>query len=84
MLDIKVLGTGCSNCIKLEKLCREIIGEKNLAATIEKITDYDRFADFGVLLTPGLVVNGKVLASGRVPGKQVLEQWLLDIEKQTN
>jgi len=79
MLDIKVLGTGCTNCIKLENIVREVIVENNLDADIEKVTDKEKFMDYGVMLTPGLVVNSKVLSSGKIPTKSTLEHWLLDM-----
>lgn len=84
MLDIKVLGPGCTNCAKLEQLCKEIVDENHLDARIEKITDYKRFADFGVLLTPGLVVNGRVLASGKIPTKHTLARWLREAVDSTS
>ena len=80
MLDIKVLGPGCANCMKLENLVKEVVIENNLSANIEKITDRTRFMDFGVMVTPGLVVNGKVLVMGKIPTKQTLEHWLKDIQ----
>lgn len=76
MLDIKVLGTGCTNCIKLENLVKEVVSESNIPANIEKVTDRDKFMDYGVMLTPGLVVNGKVVSSGKIPTKSTLEHWL--------
>ncbi len=76
MLDIKVLGPGCMNCQKLADLCKQVIAEEKLDATIEKITDPDKFADYGIMLTPGLVVNGKVLVSGKIPVKATLANWL--------
>lgn len=82
MLTIKVLGPGCANCIKLENLCKEVVEESHLDATIEKITDVNRYADFGILLTPGLVVNGKVLSSGKIPTKHTLMRWLADVQNQ--
>jgi len=80
MLDIKVLGTGCANCIKLENLVKEVISENNKPANIDKETDRDKFMDYGVMLTPGLVANGKVLSSGKIPTKSTLEHWLRDIK----
>lgn len=80
MLDIKVLGSGCANCIKLENLVKEVVAENNLPANVEKITDGDKFMDYGVMLTPGLVVNRKVLAMGKMPTKSTLEHWLKDIQ----
>ncbi|MBI5660719.1 MAG: thioredoxin family protein [Stygiobacter sp.] len=79
MLDIKVLGTGCANCIKLENLVKEVITENNLPANVEKITDSEKFMDYGVMITPGLVVNGKVLAMGKIPTKPTLEHWLINM-----
>lgn len=76
MLDIKVLGTGCPNCIRLENLCKEIVLERNWEANIEKITDFNEFGNYGVMMTPGLVINGKVLSQGKIPVKSTLEHWL--------
>ena len=76
MLDIKVLGPGCTNCVRLEKLVREVLEENNLAATVEKLITFDDFARYGVMITPALVVNGKVLTQGKVPTKHTLVHWL--------
>lgn len=76
MLDIKILGTGCPNCIKLENLCQEVVGEFHMEANIEKVTDFNKFGDYGVMMTPGLVVNGRVLAQGKIPTKSTLVNWL--------
>jgi len=79
MLDIKVLGSGCANCIKLENLVKEVVAENNLQANVEKITDSNKYMDYGVMLTPGLVVNGKVMAMGKIPTKHTLTHWLKEI-----
>ncbi len=79
MLDIKILGSGCPNCIKLEKACQKVVEEQNLEANIEKVTDMNKFADYGVMMTPGLVVNGKVLSQGKIPVKNTLENWLKSV-----
>ena len=84
MLNIKVLGPGCANCIKLERMVKEVVSQYELEANIEKITDFNRYADYGVLLTPGLVVNGRVLISGKMPTRSTLEHWLLDMARVTN
>lgn len=76
MLDIKVIGPGCANCTKLADLCREVVEEINLEAEIQKITDTDEFWKYGIMLTPGLVVNGKILVQGKLPTKKTLENWL--------
>lgn len=80
MIEIKVLGPGCANCIKLENLVKEVVAENNIEANIEKITDMEKFLDYGIMLTPGLIVNGKALVSGKLPTKATLEHWLKDIK----
>lgn len=78
MLNIKVLGAGCTNCINLEKLCKEVVEENHLEATIEKVTDFKDIMTYGILSTPGLVVNGKVVHSGKLPTKSTLTNWLMN------
>ncbi len=78
MLNIKVLGSGCANCINLEKLCREVVAENNVDAEIEKVTDYKEIMSYGIMSTPGLVVSGKVIHSGKLPTKSTLTNWLMN------
>ncbi|MCB0283574.1 MAG: thioredoxin family protein [Calditrichaeota bacterium] len=78
MLNIKVVGSGCPTCKKLEALCREIVDENNIVAEIEKITDINKFADYGIMMTPGLLLNNKVVSSGKLPVKSTLEHWIVD------
>lgn len=78
MLDIKVLGPGCANCIKLENMCREVLAENNLEATIEKVIKVEDFWKYGVMLSPALIVNGKVLVQGKIPTKHTLVHWLIE------
>lgn len=65
---IKVLGPGCRNCLRLERVTREAVEALGLDATIEKVTDYPTIVGYGVLSTPALVVDERVVVSGRVPG----------------
>jgi len=81
MLDIKVLGPGCINCEKLYNLCNEVVTENNLQAKIEKIVDPNKFLDYGIMLTPALIVNNKILTQGKLPTKSTLEHWLKDLSK---
>ena len=76
MINIKVLGPGCANCEKLAQLYREVVDENKFDASIEKVTDINRFADYGLLLTPGLVVNENLVSSGKIPAKSSIIQWL--------
>jgi small redox-active disulfide protein 2 len=67
MMNIKILGSGCANCHNLERVTREAVAELGLEATFEKVTDYADIAAYGIMRTPGLVVDEAVLLSGRVP-----------------
>ncbi len=78
MLNIKVIGSGCATCQKLESMCKEVVAENNLEAQIEKVTDLNKFAELGVFITPGLIVNNKVLNQGKLPTKSTLTHWLND------
>jgi small redox-active disulfide protein 2 len=64
---IKVLGPGCTNCINLERVTRQAVDALGLDATIEKITDYPSIVGYGVMSAPALVVDEKLVLSGRVP-----------------
>jgi len=64
---IKILGSGCTNCVNLERVTREAIADLGIDAQIEKVTDYPAIVGYGVMSTPGLVVDEKVVMSGRVP-----------------
>jgi len=78
MLEIKVIGSGCPNCKKLEALCHEVVDENNLDAKIEKVTDFNQFGELGIMMTPGLIVNGQILSQGKIPTKSTLEHWIID------
>jgi small redox-active disulfide protein 2 len=67
MMNIKILGTGCPKCKALEKATNEAVTATGVNATISKVEDFMQIMQFGVMTTPALVVDGKVLAKGRVP-----------------
>jgi small redox-active disulfide protein 2 len=77
-MEIKVLGTGCTNCKTLEKLVYNAVSELNIAADIEKVEDIQKIISYGIMRTPGLVINGRVVLSGRLPNikelKEIIEQ----------
>lgn len=77
MLKIKVLGPGCANCKRLEQMARSEAEKLGLLAQIEKVTDYGQIMAYGVLSTPGLIINDKVVSYGRVPSKQEVTEWLI-------
>ncbi len=82
MIDIKVVGPGCANCQRLETLCKEVVAETGIEANIEKVTDVSKFADLGIMLTPGLVIDGEVKVSGKIPVKSTLAHWIRETENQ--
>jgi len=75
-LEIKILGTGCPKCRKLEENAREAVKELGVDADITKVTDINRFADYDVMMTPALVIDDKVKVSGRVATKDQIKEWL--------
>jgi small redox-active disulfide protein 2 len=76
-MEIKVLGTGCAKCKSLEKLTNEVIAETGVAATVEKVEDIYKIMQFGVMSTPALVINQKVVLSGRLPSATELKEIIL-------
>lgn len=81
-IDIKVLGPGCRNCVTLDQVTHDAVAELGLDAVIEKVEDYAQIASYNIMSTPGLVVNGQVVLSGRVPTvrgvKEILTQAVAD------
>lgn len=73
---IKVLGSGCANCVNLEKATRQAVADLGIDATIEKVTDYQDILAYGVMSTPGLVVDERVVLSGRVPSVAQVRELL--------
>lgn len=76
MLNIKVLGPGCANCRKLEEIAREAVAALGVDAEISKVTDMQQIIAYDVLKTPGLVINGKLVSSGRIPAPQSVADWI--------
>jgi small redox-active disulfide protein 2 len=75
-MEIKILGTGCSNCRNLEKATREAVAELNIEATVVKEEDITKIMGYGIMRTPALVVNEKVLLYGRVPSVKEIKELL--------
>lgn len=76
MLKIKVLGPGCANCKRVEQIARREVEKLGVAAEIEKVTDYSDIMAYGVMSTPGLVIDEKVVAYGRIPSNEEVHNWL--------
>ncbi|MFP4556927.1 MAG: thioredoxin family protein [Bacteroidales bacterium] len=75
-MEIIILGPGCTNCLRLEEMCREVVAELGVNANIQKITDVNRFADYGVWLSPGLIINGQHKLQGKMPTLATLKGWV--------
>lgn len=75
-MEIKVLGPGCANCNKLEKIVEEAAKELGIADPVQKVSDIQAMLSYGIMSTPALVVDGKVKFAGRVPGKDEVKQYL--------
>ena len=67
MLTIKVLGSGCANCKRVEQIARKVVTEMSLEAEVIKVTDYNEITAYNIISTPGLVFNENVVCSGRIP-----------------
>jgi small redox-active disulfide protein 2 len=76
MKDIKVLGTGCANCKSTLKLIEQAAQAKGVQVRLEKVEDIKDIMSYGVMSTPGVVVDGKVVHAGGVPSRDKIDQWL--------
>ena len=76
MVSIKVLGTGCKKCQNLENKVRELVASYNIDATVEKVTDIQEMVNYGIMMTPGLIINEKVKSFGIIPKDDQLLSWL--------
>ena len=76
MKNVKVLGTGCANCRNTVALIEAVARDKGVAITLEKIEDLPAIMSYGVMATPGVVVDGQVVHAGGVPSREKVEGWL--------
>ncbi len=76
MKDIKILGTGCTKCKKLQEMTESALKEMNIEYKLEKVTDLDDILSYGIMMTPGLVVDGEVKVTGKIPGTEDLKKML--------
>jgi small redox-active disulfide protein 2 len=76
MLTIKVLGSGCANCKRVEQIARKVIADMGIEAEVIKVTDYNDIMSYNILSTPGLVINEKVVSTGRIPTPAEVTTWL--------
>lgn len=76
MVNIKVLGSGCANCKRLEAVTRKVVESLGIEAEIEKVTEYAEIMKYPIMATPGLVINEKLVSAGRLPSEAQIAQWL--------
>jgi small redox-active disulfide protein 2 len=76
MKDIKVLGPGCANCKATIKLIEQVAQEKGVAVTLQKVEEMRDIVGYGIMSTPGVVIDGKVVHAGGIPSRDKILQWL--------
>ncbi len=76
MLTIKVLGSGCANCKRVEQIVHKVVDEMALQAEIIKVTEYPEIMKYNIMSTPGLVINEKIVSTGRIPTPAEVTAWL--------
>jgi len=75
-MNIKILGVGCSRCKKLEQQVRDLVAKNNINTEIEKVTDIQDMTKYGIMSTPGLVINEKLKSSGILPKDEQILNWI--------
>jgi small redox-active disulfide protein 2 len=75
-MEVKILGTSCSKCKRLESKLRDLVVDNNINANVTKVTEIDEMLNYGILMTPGLVINEEVKSVGIVPNDEQLLKWL--------
>lgn len=75
-MKIEILGTGCPKCKKLTELVKEAINELGVSAEIIKVADINKIIDYGVMVTPALVIDGDVKVTSKIPSKQEITDWI--------
>jgi len=75
-MKIEILGTGCPKCKKLSELAAEAVNKLGASAEITKVTDINKIIDYGVMVTPALVIDGDVKIAGKIPEKEEIKRWI--------
>jgi small redox-active disulfide protein 2 len=79
ILEIRILGPGCPNCERLMHEVRDVLQEQNVDADLEHVRDLKEIARYGFVATPALVINGRIAASGRVPQRAKIIEWIKEV-----
>ncbi|MBI3579063.1 MAG: thioredoxin family protein [Ignavibacteriales bacterium] len=80
-MTIKVLGPGCMNCKTLERRTLEALEGLQLQATVEKVEDFEKIVSYGIMRTPGLIIDEKIVSQGSVPTVEKIKQLILEQQK---
>lgn len=78
MLTIKVLGSGCANCKKVEEVARKAVDSMRVDAEVIKVTEYADIMQYDIMSTPGLVINEKLVSAGKIPSEAQVMSWMAD------
>ncbi len=84
MLTLKVFGPGCANCRKLEEIATRALAQAGIEGQVLKVTDATAIVDAGVLRTPGLSIDGKLVSTGRIPAPESVLQWIREARERAN
>lgn len=75
-MDVKILGSGCPNCKRVEKTAREALAEMGVEAVVTKVTDMEEILSYNIPATPGLMINGELVSYGRIPTRAETVSWI--------
>jgi len=75
-VKIEILGTGCPKCKKTKELTKDVVNELGVSAEIIEVTDLNKIIDYGVMITPALVIDGDVKVAGKIPEKEEIKKWI--------
>ena len=78
MLTIKVLGSGCANCKKVEAIAKQAVANMGVEAEVIKVTEYAEMMQYNIMATPGLVINEKLVSAGKIPNEAQVTSWLAE------
>lgn len=76
MLTIKVLGSGCANCKKVEEIAKKVVANLGLDVEVIKVTEYEDMMQYNIMSTPGLVINEKLVSAGKIPSEAQVTTWI--------
>jgi len=75
-MEIRILGPGCPRCEEVRKRTINVLAEMDIAADVQKITDMKKIMEYKILTTPGVVINGELKSTGRIPSKDEIRKWI--------